>query len=177
MAAPKGNKYAYGLHFGRPQSVIFDNEMMAISCRKCNEIKNYVDFTKSNKTPSGISRICNKCRFANEDKIHGNLRSKIHASIKRSKGVKKSTRTVELLGCSLDEYKKYLSDRFTKGMTWDNYGKVWHIDHIIPIASFDFKDEHQLRQCFNYTNTRPLDAKENNFKRDKLTHPQFKILI
>ena len=62
-------------------------------------------------------------------------------------------------------------------MNWGNYGTYWHIDHIIPVSRFDLSDAHQQEQAFNYNNTRPLEAKANISKRDKLTEPQFKILI
>jgi hypothetical protein len=39
---------------------------------------------------------------------------------------------MELLGCSIDEFKKYIESLFEDGMTWQNY-PAWHIDHIIPV--------------------------------------------
>ena len=52
-------------------------------------------------------------------------------------------------------------------MSWDNYGK-WHIDHIIPCASFDLADETQQRLCFHFTNLQPLEASENMRKGCKI---------
>jgi len=72
-----------------------------------------------------------------------------------------------LLGCSLQEYRSYLQLLFVNGMSWDNYGK-WHIDHIIPCSFFDLLSDTQIRECFNYTNTRPMWAKENLMKGSKL---------
>lgn len=42
-----------------------------------------------------------------------------------------------------------------EGMTWDNYGKVWVIDHILPIASFNVEIEKELLRANHYTNLRP----------------------
>lgn len=53
-------------------------------------------------------------------------------------------------------------------MSWDNYGEVWQIDHIIPCRAFDLTDEEQLKECFNYKNTQPLLKEENLSKSDKL---------
>jgi hypothetical protein len=76
---------------------------------------------------------------------------------------------LELLGCTLEEYKHYLESKFQPGMNWDNHTKHgWHIDHIIPVSSFNLSDESQLKKAFHYTNTQPLWAKDNISKKDKL---------
>lgn len=51
-------------------------------------------------------------------------------------------------------------------MTWDNYGKYWHIDHIYPCAHYDMDDKEQQYECFNWTNTFPLEGRENISKND-----------
>ena len=79
----------------------------------------------------------------------------------------KSNNTISILGCSVDECRKYLESNFLPGMTWENYGE-WEIDHIIPCASFDLtKPEEQLK-CFHYTNLQPLWEFDNRSKRDKI---------
>jgi len=52
-------------------------------------------------------------------------------------------------------------------MTWNNYGD-WHIDHILPIASFDMTCFNEVRKAFNYKNTQPLWAVENLTKGRKV---------
>lgn len=99
-------------------------------------------------------------------KISNSLRCRIRISIKEQAG-NKAYKTVELLGCSVGECRKYLESKFLPGMSWDNYGD-WHIDHIIPCASFDLtKPEEQLK-CFHYTNLQPLWATDNIKKSDKI---------
>lgn len=90
------------------------------------------------------------------------LRKRLRAAIKNSF---KAGKSIELLGCSVEFFKEYISNKFKEGMSWDNYGTHgWHIDHIKPIASFDLTDVEQQKQCFNYTNMQPLWAKENHSK-------------
>ena len=54
----------------------------------------------------------------------------------------------------------YLDAKFTDGMSWENHGE-WHIDHILPCASFNLLIEDEQRKCFHYTNLQPLWAKDN----------------
>lgn len=92
--------------------------------------------------------------------ISSNLRSRIWHTIQRNS---KSAKTIELLGCSIQELKLYLESQFTEGMTWENYG-TWHIDHIKPCASFNLIKEEEQKQCFHYTNLQPLWAVDNLIK-------------
>ena len=90
-------------------------------------------------------------------RIACNLRNRVSMAIK---GNIKRGKTLELLGCDIKTLKQHLASKFTKGMSFDNYG-TWHIDHIIPCISFDLTDLTQQRKCFNYTNLQPLWAKDN----------------
>ena len=51
-------------------------------------------------------------------------------------------------------------------MNWDNMGD-WHIDHILPVASFNINNEDELYACFSWRNLQPLWAKDNLQKGDK----------
>ena len=90
------------------------------------------------------------------------LRSRMHAALK-AKRVNKTERSIELLGCTIDEFRKHIESQWLPGMTWENHTyKGWHIDHIKPVNTFDFTDLEQQKQCFHYTNLRPLWWRENN---------------
>jgi hypothetical protein len=97
-------------------------------------------------------------------KLAHNLRNRI---LKVLKGTNKSKSTFKLLGCSLNELKQHLENKFTKGMNWNNYGR-WEIDHIRPCASFDLSKPEEQLKCFHYTNLQPLWEKDNQEKRDKI---------
>jgi hypothetical protein len=90
----------------------------------------------------------------------------------------KTTKTMDLLGCTVNEFRNYLEGKFTKGMSWQNYGRNgWVIDHIVPCSKFDLTDIEQQRQCFHYRNMQPLWEKNNRIKSDKLIQPQLKLLL
>lgn len=52
-------------------------------------------------------------------KIKGALRSRIWTVLKKQK---KSNSTLKLTGCSLEELRKHLENKFEDGMNWNNYG-------------------------------------------------------
>lgn len=99
-------------------------------------------------------------------RIRKNIRDRMRAAMD---GRSKSEHTMKLLGCSIEELKIHLEKQFTTGMGWDNYGKKgWHIDHILPCASFDLTNLDEQIKCFHYSNLQPLWAKDNYKKRDKI---------
>jgi hypothetical protein len=93
-------------------------------------------------------------------------RNRINTALRQNS---KKSRTLELLGCSIEQLREHLEKQFKSGMNWDNYGRGgWHIDHIRPCSSFDLSQKEEQAKCFNYTNLQPLWAKENLEKRDKI---------
>lgn len=79
------------------------------------------------------------------------------------KGSTKGGRSWEaLLGYTTSELRDHLERQFLKGMSWDNYGD-WHVDHIIPVATFSFSspDDDDFKACWALTNLRPLWATDN----------------
>jgi hypothetical protein len=83
------------------------------------------------------------------------------------KGTKRHKRTLELLGCSFEDAKRYLESLFKPGMSWENYGnKGWHIDHIYPLSRATSIGE--LEKLCHHTNLQPLWAFENLSKGAKI---------
>lgn len=72
------------------------------------------------------------------------------------------------VGCTSSFLKDHIQSQFVNGMTWSNYGTVWHIDHIRPLASFDLLDPAQRDIANNWSNLRPMFADENMAKGDKI---------
>lgn len=124
----------------------------------------------------GYKREAKKRRMKND--IDYRLKVRISQKIRTTiNGKKLYNHSLDLLGCSVKEAREHLQRQFKPGMTWDNWGvKGWHIDHIIPISSFDFTDIEQQRRCFHYTNLQPLWWIDNIMKADKIEEQQL-ILI
>ena len=93
------------------------------------------------------------------------LRLRLYLGVK--KGCKKES-ALSLVGCSMEQLKKHLESKFEEGMSWDNWNENgWHIDHIIPLSSFDMSKEEEQRKAMHYTNLQPLWAKDNMSKGSK----------
>lgn len=107
-------------------------------------------------------------RKQRETKPEAKLRHNIRNRIKRAfKGNYQSGSAIQLIGCSVEEVKKYLESQFLPGMSWENYGE-WHIDHIIPLSAFNLSNEEEAKKACNYKNLQPLWAKDNLEKSNKI---------
>ncbi len=104
--------------------------------------------------------------------LRNNIRSNITTMLSR-KGYTKNSKTIEILGCSFEEFFLYLESKFEPWMSWENRGQYngtpnygWDIDHIIPSSSGLTEDE--IIKLNHYTNLQPLcsyfnrDIKKNN---------------
>lgn len=127
-----------------------------------------------------------------QKELHGNLpkehpwrlkkvcRTRIYSAIKRANAgtlTRKASRTTQLIGCTMEQLRSHLESKFKPGMTWENHGSGWHIDHIMPCAAFDFTNPDQIFQCFHYTNMQPLWAHENLSKSDKILTTQLNLRL
>jgi hypothetical protein len=97
-------------------------------------------------------------------RLECNIRCLIGISIKNG-GYNKDTKTADILGCSFEEFKIYIENQFTEGMSWGNYPE-WEYDHIIPISSA--KSEEEIITLNHHTNFQPLWWRDNLKKGAKL---------
>jgi hypothetical protein len=76
-----------------------------------------------------------------------------------------------LVGYTRLDLVRHLERQFVNGMSWDNYGD-WHIDHILPVAMFEFEssDDDAFKACWALTNLRPLWGIANMSKGGRRLH-------
>jgi len=104
----------------------------------------------------------------------GKLNRYIGSGISHSlKGSKTGRHWEALVSYTLDQLKKHLEKQFTPEMTWENYGRFWHVDHKTPVSVFNFgTPEHiDFKKCWALKNLQPLEAKQNMSKNAKLVKP------
>jgi hypothetical protein len=101
------------------------------------------------------------------------LRNRILVALKRTNAVKVD-KTKILLGCSMEFFREWFKYCFTKEMTFENHGSIWHIDHTVPCSKFDLEKEEEQRKCFHWTNMKPMLARENMSKNNKIDEEEIK---
>jgi hypothetical protein len=129
--------------------------------------------------------VIQRWRDANPDKVRqydakrrstpkGRVDDAMSANIREClKGAKAGWRWEALVGYTVADLMAHLEKHFLDGMSWENYGPEWHIDHVIPKSVFNYQTpEHiDFRRCWGLENLRPLWATANMVKHAKLTKP------
>jgi hypothetical protein len=152
-------------------------DKLCISCREC-EKEYHKTYHLNNKDKVKIQQkrwhLNNReyLNFYGKNRYNSNtnyrisviLRSRLYKTIKN---LIKYKSALDLLGCNIDELKQYLESQFKENMTWENYGKIWEIDHIKPCSKFELSKLEEQQKCFCYTNLQPLFINENRIKSNK----------
>jgi hypothetical protein len=94
-------------------------------------------------------------------KIQYNISRRIRELLNNDNASLKTLSSSKYIGCSTLQLQCHLEKKFQDGMTWNNYGRMWHIDHIIPCSSFNLKRDIEKMACFYYKNLQPMWATEN----------------
>ena len=98
-------------------------------------------------------------RATAKGKLEGNVSRAVNRALR---GRKNGEPAFQLLGFSVEELIAHLEKQFSGRMSWDNYGE-WHVDHILPLASFQYEapSDPDFKLAWALTNLRPLWATDN----------------
>lgn len=138
--------------------------------------KSSLEWSRKNKEKSNLIKKRHKLKYAERYKeknklyqreqrknplrrLYKNTSKAIWEWLKNDKAYR---RWESILGYSLETLKKHLESQFRDGMTWENYGPYWHVDHIKPQSLCSTFEE-----AWNINNLQPLLAKENLSKHNK----------
>ena len=101
-------------------------------------------------------------------KLISNFRTAIYQVLKEN-NIGKNGHYFEILGYTPEELINHIEKQFKDGMTWDNYGD-FHIDHKIPISSFNIKEigDSEFMKCWSLSNLQPMWGEENIRKSNKI---------
>lgn len=101
-------------------------------------------------------------------RITNRIRSVMNIGIKnKSSGQGKYNK---VLGYTWLEAREHIESMFQDGMSWDNWGDLWEVDHIVPVSSFRYESIHskEFVDCWKLENIRPLLKHENAKKGAKI---------
>src|ERR1043165_1347852 len=147
-------------------------------CSCCKQEKNVSEYVKHRSCRDGLDNECKKCKYKYnhayskarmqtdpEFKLLKSMRGRLWEALK---GKSKSKTTQQLIGVDIEIFTKWIDFQLEEGMTMKNYGTIWHIDHVIPLASFNLLDEDELQKAMNWKNIRPLTPVRNMQKSNKV---------
>ncbi|MFH1460238.1 MAG: hypothetical protein ABIG64_07720 [Candidatus Omnitrophota bacterium] len=137
-------------------------------CPFCQEIKLTTSYTITDykKEPTQfLNQYCDDCNYLlsnnlvtndiyNKKTILKKLRVRVISRIKAAYDLS-ATECTQFLGVDYPGYMKYLELFFYDNMSWDNIND-WEIDHIKPVKEFDLSKLYDRKNCFHFTNTKPL---------------------
>lgn len=100
-------------------------------------------------------------------KLHEAIGGGMRASLGKVKDFRSWT---TLVNFTIDELKSHLESNFQPGMTWENRGKFWHIDHILPKRLFKFNtpEDKEFKICWSLNNLYPEYTNVNVSVQDTL---------
>jgi hypothetical protein len=108
-----------------------------------------------------------RARQDNADfRVRENLRTRLWYAIK---GNAKAGSAVRDMGCTIDQFWEHMEPQFQPGMTRENMGTAWEIDHIFPLVKADLGDRVEFLAANNWRNLQPLTPTQNREKGDTVT--------
>jgi predicted nucleic acid-binding Zn ribbon protein len=131
--------------------------------------------------PRGHRNLCSlRCRnIKSKSSLSERIRGKISQRVRRlingeRRSISYRGNVVKLTDTQL---RTHFEKRFKPGMTWDNYGTYWHIDHIVPLRAFNLACDEDIKKCWDLKNLQPLVAIDNLKKGAILESPYQQGLI
>jgi uncharacterized protein YxeA len=138
-------------------------------CKSCSSEKR-IEYCENNKDKINETRRNYEKEKTKNDidfKFRKYLRSRIYMAL-TTQGTKKNKRTWKYINCTSDFFKKWIVYQLYDGMTLENYGNYWHIDHVKPCSKFDLTKDEEINECFSWKNLRPLRCDKNKKKNNKI---------
>lgn len=98
------------------------------------------------------------------------MRATIHRGLR---GRQKTSAYIRHLDWDFMSLRRHIEAQFCGGMTWDNWGEIWELDHVQPRANFDYdSSEHpEFVACWGKANLKPTLKHENREQGYALSNP------
>ena len=144
------------------------------SCKNCSKqyyynnedriLNNHKTYIKNNRSKiNAYERQKRKSDF--NFKLHLNIRGRTNRAFKCQ-----NDKTVDLIECTNSFLRKWIIHQLYGNTTLENYGKVWCLDHCLPLSKIDLSNGNNLYIFTNWINLRPMYKKDNIIDSDKIDH-------
>ena len=71
-------------------------------------------------------------------------------------------------GLDIETLRSWFEEQFTEGLSWENFGKAWQFDHIVPSSYFDYTCESDLLLCWGFINLRVEKIETEKTKKNRI---------
>lgn len=94
-----------------------------------------------------------------------NKKKKLQIGLRRLYATQNPSKEIlKYLSIDKESFIDYINSKLLDGMTLENFGSVWGIDHVVPVELFDLNNEDDLRLCYHFINIIPMFNNDNRFK-------------
>lgn len=163
---PRNNKHFHQTRKGLPSVAPLNS-----NCRLCtNHLSNL--YAKTEKGKARYRRAAQKPLA----RLKHSIRSRLKAALKRACANKQVSLT-GAVDCTSQQLLAHLEKQFKPGMTLENWGTVWEVDHVLPVCAFDLTDPVHQSAVNHYFNLQPLFKHENVSKGGKYCRLLFDAYI
>jgi hypothetical protein len=181
---------------GQPNNYLFSKKYHLLQVRLEKQKKKMAKrwTSKLNSLPFGYNEKIQACasKRSVEERIitnlHGRIKSKL-SKLPPSLQIDCSReKFLQFLGCKPSQLKQHIEHQFSSvniPVCWANYGKLWELDHEIPVSLLELKKlrkpTHKIitmltKVISHLSNIQPLSKSQNCVKRDHLTEQALGVL-
>lgn len=130
-------------------------------CKECTKV--HLSKYGRSQNYKSLANHRRRIMYANDSKYRLNNRLRKNISRTIVEGSKNGRHWETLVGYSIDKLMRHLEKQFDGEMSWENYGIVWHIDHIVPLSALNFEkpEDRDFKIAWGLKNLRPLMASDN----------------
>jgi len=130
------------------------------SCKKCYNTYTRNTRTKSTKEQKEQRNKRDREKYVNDEcfRFLVNIRAKMRHILNKNVY---SDETGEILGCDKNIFKKWLEFNYSDKINKYNHGSLWHLEHVIPVNTFDISNKEERKVCFRWYNVSVMIGFDN----------------